>query len=307
MISLILPNYNGKKLLQKNLPAVLRAFNNWQGKYEIIVVDDASSDNSIEFLKENYPQIKIVKHQFNQRFAQSCNDGVRQAKGEIVILLNTDVVPEKEFLKPLLANFKNKNVFAVGCREESLVGGKVLFSGRALGIFKRGILVHWRAQDQSGKKTLWAAGGSAAYRKEIWDKLGGFDTLYKPAYGEDIDISYRAWKSGYQVLFQPKAIVFHQHETTNKKSLGENKIMQAALKNQLIFTWKNVTDRLILISHLLWLPYYLIFASISTKGIFLLAFFQALFLLPQVIKKRNLAKKLFIISDKQLLANVGLN
>ena len=300
-ISIIIPNFNGKELLKKNLPKVLLAADYWGGKYEIIVVDDASKDDSVNFLKITYPQIKLITHKSNKKFALSCNNGVSQSKGEIVILLNTDVIPYKNFLKPLLLDFKEKNVFAIGCREEARINGEKVFSGRATGVFKRGFLVHKRAKNQDKKTTLWVATGSAAYRKNIWEKLGGLDLLYKPAYMEDIDISYRAQKAGYKVLFEPQSLVFHQHETTNIKSMGKKGIKLAALKNQFIFVWKNITDIELLISHFIWLPYHLIFDTIKTKGLFALAFFRAITQLPAVLVSRKKARKLFKFSDKEII------
>ena len=299
MISFIIPNFNGKKLLEKNLPKILLAADYWSGKYEIIVVDDASKDDSVDFLKKTYPQVKLIIHKSNQKFAVSCNDGVDKAKGEIVILLNSDVIPYKDFIKPLLVNFRQKNVFAAGCKEEAQINDKKVFSGRALGAFKRGFLVHRRAKNQDKKNTL-AATGSAAYRKSIWEKLGGLDSLYKPAYMEDIDISYRALKAGYKILFEPQSKVFHQHETTNIKAMGKKGIKLAALKNQFIFVWKNITDKELLMSHFIWLPYHLIVDTIRTKGLFALAFVKAIVQLPKVLKSRQKAKKLFKLSDKEI-------
>lgn len=302
MITIVLPNYNGRELLEKNLPKVLKATKKWGGQFEIIIVDDGSKDNSVAFLRKNYPQVRLIIHKKNQRFGVACNNGIKAAKGEIVILLNTDVVPQGNFLEPLLDNFKDDKVFAVGCKEKSKnERGEVIFSGRALGFFKKGFLVHRRAKDQRKKNSLWSASGSAAYRKKIWQILGGFDPLFKPAYGEDLDLSYRALKSGFKVLFEPNAQVFHQHETTNKEALGERVIKIAAFKNQILFVWKNITDYDLLLSHFLWLPYHLVFSTISSGGLFLIGFFKACWQISDVIKSRKKAKELFKFSDREIL------
>lgn len=252
-------------------------------------------------MKANFPSVKVVPHQINQRFAVSCNEGVKRAAGRVVIFLNNDVVPEPDFIRPLLANFKEKRVFAVGCCEKSKKGTKLVYSGRSLGVFKRGFLVHRRAEDQSQANTLWAAAGSAAYRKDIWEKLGGMDPIYKPAYMEDIDISYRALKSGYRVLFEPKSVVNHQHETTNIKAFGKEGLKIAGFKNQILFIWKNITDTDLLVNHFVWFFYHLIVTSIKTRGLFLIGFLKAASQIPQAINSRNQAKKLFRYSDKQIL------
>lgn len=280
--SIVLPNYNGKHLLEKNLPAVLAACQNW----EIIVVDDASTDESVDFLSKNYPQIKIVKHSENQRFAVACNSGVKIARGEIVILLNNDVVPEVNFLKPLISHFNNPLVFAVGCKEKNIVNGRVFYSGRGQAEFRRGFLIHWRAKDQQKNDTYWATAGSMAVDREKYLKLGGMDSLFRPAYWEDIDLSWRARKRGWKVLFEPKSIVNHQHETTNIVAFGKRQMKKFAYKNQFLFVWKNGEAK-ILLQHLFWLPYHLLKSLFNGDLLFWQGFFLALCQLPEALKARN--------------------
>jgi len=303
-ISIIVPSFNGKKLLEKNLPAVFKACQSFSGSkndWEIIVVEDGSSDKSVSFIKEKYPTIKLVVHKDNQYFAVSCNDGVKAAQGEIVVLLNNDVIPEKNFLEPLLENFSDKMVFSVGCQEKSQDKSKTILSGRAGGEFKRGFLVHWRAKDQDKKDTLWTASGSAAYRKSLWVKLGGLDPLFRPAYGEDIDLSYRALKSGFKVLFEAKSKVFHQHETTNIKAFGEKKIKIYAFKNQFLFVWKNITDIKYLFLHFFWLFYHLLSQLKNGDWLFFKGFLLAVKQLSETLSSRSRAKKHFRLKDREII------
>lgn len=275
-ISIVIPTYNGKHLLEKNLPRIIRAC----PKTEIVIVDDASTDKTAEFLKSAIRQlaertiIEVVKHKKNLRFASACNSGVKKASGEIIILLNNDVIPKKGFLNPLISNFKDKEVFSVGCKEIEEKNGKKIISGRNKGKFKRGFLIHWRAKDQNKKDTLWTFGGSMAVDRKKYLELGGMDTIYRPAYWEDIDLCWRARKKGWKILFEPKSIVYHKHETTNIKELGKKKMEIAAYKNQILFVWKNIKG-LQLIQHFFWLPYHLIFTTIRSKGLFLLGFIKA--------------------------------
>jgi len=270
-VSVVIPNYNGQHLLEKNLPAVISSC----PQAEIIVVDDASSDNSINFLTKTYPKVKIVSNKINQRFALSCNKGVKSAKYNIVVLLNNDVSPQKDFLQPLIKHFDNSQVFAVGCLEIQTKGNKQTISGRSSCQFKRGFLIHKKAKNQNKQQTCWATAGSMALDKQKYLDLNGMDSLFSPAYWEDIDLSYRAKKKGWQVLFEHKSKVYHNHETTNLQAFGKTRIELMALRNQILFVWKN-TQGLQLIKHFLWLPYHLIFTTIRTKGIFLLAFIQAI-------------------------------
>ncbi len=269
--SVVIPSYNGKNLLQKNLPKVVEACKGC----EIIVVDDASTDGTTEFLKQKFPQVKVIIHQKNLRFASSCNTGVKAASGEVVVLLNNDAVPRKDFLKPLISDFKNKNVFSVGCKEIEKKDGKEIVSGRNGGKFYRGFLIHWREKDQNKKDTLWNFGGSVAVNRKKYLSSGGMDPIYQPAYWEDIDLSWRARQKGWEIIFEPKSVVYHQHETTNIRELGKKQMQRAAFKNQIIFVWKNIRG-IKLLQHFLWLPYHLLFTTIRSKGQFLQGFLWAI-------------------------------
>jgi GT2 family glycosyltransferase len=297
LTSIIIPNYNGRDLLAINLPAVIKA----APEAEIIVVDDASTDDSVAYLKEKFNQVKVLPLPVNKRFAAACNEGVRKAAGEIVVLLNNDVSPRADFLEPLVEKFTDLSVFAVGCREIQKLNGQIIEAGRAGGDFRRGLFTHWRAQDQNGPDTLWVSGGSGAFRKSLWEKLGGMDTMFTPAYEEDRDLCYRALKSGYKVLLAPESVVDHNHETTNMKAFSRSKIQASAHKNNLLVVWKNITDPGLLIKHLFWLPYHLIFTSIRTRGAFLMGFVWALTYLPRVLRARVINRSATVVSDRKLL------
>lgn len=291
--SLVIPNYNGSKLLENNLPKVIKTAKN----SEIIVVDDASTDNSIEIVEEKFPQVKLVKHKENLRFARACNSGVTAARGEIIVLLNTDLYPEENFLERLGPHFKDEKVFAVGCLE--IVDSQK--RGKSTGKFNKGLLVHSQASNMKPGPTLWAFGGSAAFRKDMWIKLGGMDPLYHPAYWEDIDLSYRAWKRGWKVLFEPSSRVHHQPESTNLSVFGEDRIKRIASKNQILFVWKNVQDQDLVLEHFIWLPLRLIYALAKSDGAFLKGTLQAFTQLPQALKKRKTEKKERKLKDRQVL------
>lgn len=297
-ISVIIPNYNGQDLLKKNLPKVLATL----GDMELIVVDDASVDSSLKLLDSFKDKIKIIKNEKNLGFSSTVNRGVKEAKGEIIILLNTDVVPEKGFLIPLLSHFKDESIFAVGCMDKSVENGKIILRGRGIGSWKRGFLVHSRGEVDK-KDTLWVAGGSGAFRKSTWEKLGGFNEMYSPFYWEDIDLSYRALKCGYKIMFEPKSIVVHEHEEGAIKSTYSNsKIKTVAYRNQFIFVWKNVSDLDLILSHFFWLPYHFIKAFVGGDISFFKGFFSAFVLLSEIIKYRLEDQEQFKRKDEQVVA-----
>ncbi len=310
-ISVIIPNYNGQDLLKKNVPKVFDSVSLCKdGEAEIIVSDDCSVDNSINVLESLvrnmhvlYPNIKfkIIKNDKNLGFASNINKGVRNAKGNILILLNTDVIPQKDFLNPLLKHFSDPNVFAVGCMDKSMENLKTVLRGRGVGSWRRGFLVHARGEVNK-TNTLWVSGGSGAFRKSIWDDLGGFDNLYSPFYWEDIDLSYRALKSGYKIAFESKSIVVHEHEKGSiKKEVSSSKINDVAYRNQFIFVWKNATDLNLQFLHLCWLPYHFLKALMRWDLNFFVGFFLAFLKLPQVIRSSFRVQKYFIKSDQAVV------
>lgn len=297
-ISIVIPTHNGHHLLAANLPQVLAS----SQSSEIIIVDDASTDDTVSWLKSTYPQIKLIINQRNLRFAKAVNRGVAQAHGEIVVLLNNDVRPQTNFLEPLMAPFADPQVFAVGCQEINQEHARSILGGRGVGKFSRGLLVHARAKDQTSHTTLWVTAGSGAFRKKLWDKFGGLDPLYRPAYAEDQDLSYTALKSGYKVMFAPGSQVHHIHETTNIKAFGTWGMTIIGFKNQFLFVWKNISSLPLLLQHLLWLPYHLTLTNIRSRGLLVIGFLFALAQLPQALLSRQRISKFWVTSDETILA-----
>ncbi len=296
-VSIVIPNYNGQENLKTNLPKVLAV-----GADEVIVVDDASTDGSVEFLKTNFPQVKILKNSKNLGFSSTVNRGVEEAGGEIVVLLNTDVAPEPNFLTPLLSHFSDPGVFAVGCLDKSYdEDNKIVLRGRGLAGWQRGFLVHARGEVDKAD-TFWVSGGSGAFKKDIWQELGGLDPLYKPFYWEDIDLSYRAVKSGYQIFFESQSVVSHYHQKGAIKAESSPFFVKTiSYRNQFFFVWKNITDFGLLVSHKLWWPYHFLKALLNLDLAFIIGFGWAMLKLPQVISSRSRVKKLFKLKDRDLL------
>ncbi|RJQ37731.1 glycosyltransferase family 2 protein [Candidatus Microgenomates bacterium] len=311
-ISIIIPNYNGENLLKKNLPKVFEAAKFYKEKenanIEIIVIDDASTDSSESIISSfqllssrTTSNFKFIQNKKNFGFSPTVNKGVKEAQGEILVLLNTDISPEKNFLVPLLSHFKDPSIFAVGCMDKSVENKKIVLRGRGIGKWQRGFLVHTKGEVDK-TTTLWVNGGSGAFRKSIWQKIGGFNELYAPFYWEDIDLSYRALKSGYKILFEPKSTVLHEHErgAINIKYSPEE-IKTIAYRNQFIFVWVNASDFNLRILHVLWLPYHFIKALTRRDLSFFIAFFKALILIPEIIQSNFKTQKLFLKKDREVV------
>lgn len=277
-VTAVIPTYNGRGLLEKYLPAVFTALRTGD---ELIVVEDTGPDDTIPWmikrfnLKKTRPPFADVdmyrgKHQqaakkidvcllvnkTNQRFGETSNRGVRAAQHDLIFLINSDVAPRPNTLQYLLPYFADSTVFAVGPLE--VEHGKK--SGKNKLWFERGMFIHSKADDWQAGPTAWVSGGSGLFDKKKWLTIGGFDKLYYPAYWEDIDLSFQARKRGWQVLFEPKAIVDHNHETTNATVFGQRKMEQMSWRNANKFVWKN-GDFWQKLAHILWLPYWVMLRS----------------------------------------------
>lgn len=290
-VSIVIPNWNGEEKLKKNLPKVLKT----KDVLEIIVVDDASTDGSVDLIKKEFPEIKLIKRQKNGGFSSTVNLGARSAKGDLVFLLNSDAFPEEDCLKSALPHFKNSQVFSVGCN----VGGNW-----AWGYFKDGFFWHYQSQEKAldTHQTLWASGGSGIFRKSIWEKLGGMDELFDPFYEEDVDLGYRSTKRGYINLFEPLSKVEHYKQTgVIEENFSKSTVAKVAQRNQLIFIWKNIHSQKLILEHILKLAG-MLFTRLGYWQIFLPAFLR----LPEVLKKRSIEKAGAKLSDEQVLAKYPL-
>ena len=290
-VSVVIPNYNGEELLENNLPFVVDAFKNKKNKIiEIIVVDDASKDDSYGLLKKRFSEIKVIKHKINRGFSASVNTGARMSRGSLIVLLNTDVIPNTDFLVNAITHFKNEKVFAVSFHEKGY--------GWARGFFSDGFINHEQGKESKiTHDTFWVNGGSGIFRRSMWMKLGGMDEkLLSPFYWEDIDISYRAAKRGWLLLWEPKAKVVHEHESTMRKiSQGFKRRVQE--RNQLIVIWKNITSPGLFKKHIAGLS-----KRISKHPGYLRIVFTALFKIKVILKSRRKEIKEGRVSDEAIFA-----
>lgn len=296
-VSVVIPNYNGRELLAKNLNKVIAACPD----SEIIVVDDASTDDSLAFLSKEFPSVRVVARKENRGFAASVNDGVAKALGDIIFLLNSDAYPQQEALETAVAHFADTSVFAVGLLQKSREDGAEVLRGRGIGTFHRGFLVHAKGSTDK-KNTLWASGGAALFSKKIWQKLGGMAGLYNPFYWEDVDISYLAAKSGYRVVFEPGASVVHEQSIGSIRThYSPHTIKTISYRNQFYFVWVSL-DASYLFWHVTVLPLYLLKAFFTGDWAYIVGFIKAADHWGPVIRLRKIRKSLWKKSDREVLA-----
>ena len=242
-ISVVVPIY--KKLeqfdqvLRHNLPLLKDA-------QIILVNDDPTTTFPRDFPQSSTlpPSIVWINNQSNLGFAPTVNNGVRQATGDLILLLNTDVTLLDQSWYQAVPHFaQDKSLFAISFAQRENTGKIV---GRNELYFRRG-LFHHRAlpfeQNQKNAKqellsTAWAEYGSANFRKSMWDTLNGLDERYAPFYWEDVDLSYRAKKKQWLVQFDPNILVKHNHESTTRSFYDQSDITKIAFRNQVYFTKK---------------------------------------------------------------------
>jgi GT2 family glycosyltransferase/glycosyltransferase involved in cell wall biosynthesis len=239
-------------LLEKYLPSVIAAIEGHPGS-EVIVVDNGSEDGSAGFVRERFPQARVVALERNLGFGGGSNAGFRAAQNDVVVLLNSDMRVDPGFLGPLLDSFGDDSVFAVSCQ--------IFFSDPAKLREETGLTEGWwqqgslrvRHRVDAGVNELfpcfYGGGGSCAFDRAKFLELGGFDHLYQPFYLEDTDLGYLAWKRGWRVLYQPASVVYHEHRGTIGKRFSDSFIQGVLKKNYVLFAWKNIHDWRMLTSH----------------------------------------------------------
>ena len=291
-ISVIIPNFNGEALLEKNLPYIIKAKNNPVNNIiEIIIVDDGSTDTSVKLITKNFPEVRLIKHKVNRGFSAAVNTGVRMAKGNLMLLINTDVVPSETFLKPVFKHFDNPKVFAVSLHEEGFGWAKASFLNGYIELGMGG-------ETKDPRVSFYVSGGSGVFRRDYWIKLNGMDEkLYSPFYWEDIDLCYRAAKRGYVSIWEPEGKVVHNHESTISKFSGSY-VRKIRERNQLLLIWKNIHSPKLIRNHVVG-----VLRRVSKHPGYIRIVLMALSRLGTVLKERKKEIRLSKVSDEAIFMN----
>ena len=309
--SLIVLTWNKREFLKEALDALVEAVRRAGGDHEIILVDNGSTDGTQDYVRTHYRSIRLIELKKNYRFSRANNIGVQCARNEVVVLLNNDVIVQPGFLAPLLQGFERPDVFAVTSQIFNYESGQTrLETGKTFGMMMFGCMHVGHSQPAATDEArlyvpaFYAHGGSSAYDRQKFLELGGFSEIYNPAYVEDADLSYRAWKSGYRVLFCPASRVVHKHRSTNATEMGNSRIDYLIARNLFVLFWSNVTSVGLFSSHLLKLPFrFLLDFSRGRLGI-LRAFAGALLKVPQVAWNRLVSPPPRRLSDQEAIASI---
>ena len=289
-------NFNGRHLLQENLSSVVSAAQKVEGGCDVIVLDNVSRDGSVEFLKENYPGVKVEVAPSNRIFF-SYNEFCQRIRHKYVALLNNDLRLRDDSLSVLLPHFAAPDVFAVSAVLLD-AEGTTITRPRTVAGMHRGLFGGAHIQVNETAPTL-EAGGCAVYDREKLIALGGFDDLYWPYYWEDMDLSYVAWKRGFRILVEPRSIMYHRHHATIPSNSQNQTVDQ---RNAHLFVWKNITDPILMANHIAWLAFLVPWRTVRGNWTYLRAVWAAFGKFPQTLKRRREMKPLWTRTDAEVWA-----
>jgi GT2 family glycosyltransferase len=218
-VSIIIPNYNGKHLLQEYLPYTIKAIESSGAAYEIIVVDDASTDDSVQFIKAQYPQINLLLNANNSGFSYSCNQGIVAAKCQLILLLNSDVKLAPDYFDRQWKYFSLPDTFGVMGRIIDMEGDHIQDAARLPkwnGLKLKTAFFYYTNNPDDWLYTFYLSGANALVDAAKLKQVGGFYELFSPFYCEDMELSIRAWKLGWKCYYEHHAICRHQISASTK-------------------------------------------------------------------------------------------
>ena len=261
-VHLVVLNYNGRKLLAECLPSLLRTAKCSRRHCGLVVIDNGSIDNSVDYLRVVFPSIRVFEQP--NRGLCSYNDVLTKLPGRIAVLLNNDIKLAEDSIDPLVEPLL----------ADDNPGGSACFMTAPLcrlfdGVTHEGLqaAVRWRwglveatayfpgYEQASLRPGLTAAAGPVmAVDRRRFLELGGFDPLYLPGRLEDLDFAFRGYMAGYQARYVPQAVAYHKGQVSFNAAFGRNGSDALALRNTLLFQWKNLRRPLHVLRHLAAIP-----------------------------------------------------
>ena len=258
-LSIIIPNFNGKHLLEKNLPSVIDAAKKSGWQFEIIIADDASTDDSVLFLKNYYPEIILVENKINGGFSKNINSGIKLANHDWVFALNSDISLDENYFQLLEKYLDDENCFGVmgsiyDEQSKHLIDAAKYPANKGLQIIGT-INYKLQIEDNSLKlPTLFLSGANALMNRKKLLLLQGFDEIYSPFYQEDVDLGVKAWRMGWCCYYESEAKCFHATSSTIETNFKKKKVSAIARRNKMILNYLHLPMyQLMPWSSLLWL------------------------------------------------------
>ncbi len=243
-VSIVVANWEGEQWIGRCLSSLQISARESGRSCEILLVDDASRDQSVELVKSGFPNVRILKKSENIGFARAIN------RGKVVVLANNDLLVKTPFVGSLVRWFfpdapeapgeiRRKSLFAVSGKTVGWYDGKP--NQLCMGAIWQGgrITPAWSDPDQPAP-CLFAQAGAAAYDRRLFLKLGGLSTLFEPGYWEDYDLSWRAARMGRAQLYDPQAFALHIGGGAMTKRFGADGVQLMKARNHLLFEAANL-------------------------------------------------------------------
>ncbi|NWJ47848.1 MAG: glycosyltransferase family 2 protein [Chloroflexi bacterium] len=311
-VEIIIPNWNGRELLRACLDS-LRA--QTYPDFKIIVVDNASSDGSVEFLQRHYPEVELLELPENRGFAGGINAGIRAGTAPYLCWFNNDAEAAPDFLEKLLNELikvEGKGFGFAAPRiclhsDHNTLNSAGIFIGQDGIARERGFLRPNAAPYDQPQEVFGPAGAAALFRRELFERTGLLDEDYF-MYGDEDDLSYRAQLLGYRCLYVPGAVAYHQVSASSRKVRPQT--AQRASRNSLTTILKNMPLPLVLAySPAIITGQFYQLARFGQQGVFIPALMgklDAMRLLAQTLKKRHIVQKTRLISLTDFRARLKL-
>ena len=236
-VSIIIVNYNGKKLLETCLESL---FNIKYDDFEIILVDNNSTDDSVDFITTNYPSIILIKLDSNKGFAEPNNIGAKIAKGKYLLFLNNDTIVTPDFISEMVNTVENDKKIAI-CQSLLLKSDYTIDSSGDF-IDELGVCYNSKSFVNGIREISSARGASMLIQKKIFDELSGFDETFFATF-EDVDLGWRSWILGYKTVLVPTSVVYHVGGQT--VNIFKNEIAFHGFKNQLSMKITNFESKFV--------------------------------------------------------------
>lgn len=310
-VSIIIPNYKGISLLEKNLPYLIQAVEFSKKNHQIIVVDDAGFEVTKIYIKRMFPQVEVITLPKNFGFGQACNLAAKVSLHPLVLFLNNDVRVSRDFLQPLIDSHQQEDTFGVIPKimvSDTGVNESVYELNFRSGYFSTRLLEKEKVDKIKGEFPVpFGCGACLLVDKKKFFQLGGFSSIFHPFYWEDVDLGYRAWKRGWKVFYEPESIVFHQRGATIGDGSLSPEVDKIFLRNMILFTWKNFHSPSIILRHLFTLPFDLFFAYVGKRKIYIEAFKEATKRLKESLVLRKKEREELLYGDCEVLSFLKSN
>jgi GT2 family glycosyltransferase len=238
-ISVVIPTFNGKKLLEENIPFLLSSLKSERIDFEIIICDDASSDDTVTYIEKNYPEIEFYRNKTNKGFSPTINLGILKAKKDLVFILNNDVKMTDYYFEKQFKYFENPNTFGVMGR---IIGTDGETQDTAKYPDYKGLKIRGSTNYEIKNvptnfwiPTFMLSGANALIDCKKIQLLNGFDEIYAPFYWEDVDLSVRAWRLGWECYYEPNSICIHPTSSTIRELFKKKQVGVISDRNKFIF------------------------------------------------------------------------